>query len=66
MYTDGSSEARNVQDEMFGERRLQQDLVNHRTSNPQGILQAIEQAVTEFHGNETLEDDLTLLAVHRD
>ncbi|MBX3278697.1 MAG: anti-sigma factor antagonist [Acidobacteria bacterium] len=62
-YSDGLTEARNPQDEMFGEERLA-TFVRINSNLPPGELVAnIRAAVVEFCGTEKFADDSTCIAV---
>ncbi|MDZ7373060.1 MAG: SpoIIE family protein phosphatase [candidate division KSB1 bacterium] len=63
MYTDGVTEAANASEELFGEERLMQLAVSYRHLDPRRLRDRIVQAVQEFRGQASLEDDLTLLIV---
>ncbi len=62
-YSDGITEARNPQGEMFGEERLAELVENYNRLNPQQLLTVIRLAVTSFAGSENLSDDFTLIVV---
>jgi len=61
--TDGIRETRNQKDEMFGNRRLQKILRRNAKTSAQSVKRAILEAVTEFRGNQSQEDDLTLVVI---
>jgi len=63
LYTDGITEACNGQKEQFGYDRLQASLIKHATSKPESIQEGIINDLYKFCGNESLEDDYTLLIV---
>ncbi|MFN2164602.1 MAG: SpoIIE family protein phosphatase [Candidatus Promineifilaceae bacterium] len=71
MYTDGVTEARNSQGEMFGEARLRKLRDEHAGESAEALLAAVETAVRDFiHVPDDVEvageeptDDLTMLAV---
>ena len=65
LYTDGISEAQNLQREEFGERRLDEAL--RRLTAPEGsetqdIVNGVVQAVQQFVGSAPQSDDLTCIA----
>jgi sigma-B regulation protein RsbU (phosphoserine phosphatase) len=62
LYTDGLSEATNVEGEMFGEERIKEFLAHNRNLSPELILQKLEEEVIGFTKNPQLSDDFTLLA----
>lgn len=67
LYTDGVSEAENLQGENFGEERLA-EIVRQASSAPEArassILDAINRNVKTFVGNAPPFDDHTLVVVH--
>ncbi len=71
MYTDGVTEAFSPQGEIFGEQRLMQKIrtvVKPDTgsgADAQTVLEAIDRAVSEFAGDLSPADDLTLLILKR-
>ena len=65
MYTDGVTEARNPQGEMFGEARLAALREEHAAEAAETLLAAIETAVRDFIAGGEPTDDLTMLAVKR-
>ncbi len=64
-YTDGVTEAMNVDGEEFGEARLQQTLATHIEGSAQEILEAVVAAVDDFVGGAPPSDDLTMFVVNR-
>jgi sigma-B regulation protein RsbU (phosphoserine phosphatase) len=65
MYTDGVTEAMNLQREIFGEQRLQSVIENNAGVSAQEMLDGIMEAVSEFITDAPLSDDLTLVVVRR-
>ena len=62
LYTDGLTEAENINHEQFGEERT--DAVLHQRRSAQGHLEAVKKAVAGFVGEAEQSDDLTMLFVH--
>ena len=62
LYTDGLTEAENIQHELFGEERAQ--AVLHRRRGSYEHLKAMLKAVSEFVGEAPQSDDLTMLFLH--
>ena len=66
LYTDGLTEAMNINKEEFGEERMIDDLKEIYTSNkviaPENILIDMKDRVLEFVGKAEQSDDLTMLA----
>jgi PAS domain S-box-containing protein len=63
LFSDGITEARNSEHELFGVDRLLECVrVNHELE-PESLLERIRSAVVDFSGSERLKDDLTCLAI---
>ena len=65
LYTDGVTEAMNVDDEEFGTQRLQEVFVGPNSKNGQEASQAVFQAVSSFAGDTPQSDDITCLTLCR-
>ncbi|HEY5995145.1 MAG TPA: SpoIIE family protein phosphatase [Gallionellaceae bacterium] len=64
-YTDGVTEAQPVSGEEFSEERLIELLRRVGNQSTEYIVESVRQAVTEFTGSNTLDDDYTLLVIRR-
>ena len=62
IFSDGVTEARNSDEEEFGEERFRQLLLEH-AHDLDGLLARVFGAVDAFSGSEPQTDDLTLLAL---
>jgi len=62
-YSDGVTEARNRDGEMFGEERLVRCVHDYSHLQPQPLIDAIRRDVMAFANVERFSDDFTLLAV---
>lgn len=65
MYTDGVTEAGNDSGEMFGDERLAQFCRDHRMEPPGAFIEQLLGSVRDFTGRESLEDDLTVIAIRK-
>ena len=65
LYSDGVSEARNQDDEEFGEERLRNIFLNDPPESAAEANERIQQAVGEFARGMPQADDLTCLILHR-
>ena len=65
LYTDGVSEAMNVQTEEFGMERLGQLFVNRPPNDAKETTMAVFKAVHAFAGETPQSDDITCLTLHR-
>lgn len=65
LYTDGVTDALNARGDEFGLERLEQVIVNRRRQTADSIVAAIQNAVSQFVGNEPPFDDLTLIVAKR-
>ena len=61
LYTDGLTEAMNVQQEQFGLQRLTEQL--NTGTNSKAQIEKMTQAVHQFVGDAPQSDDLTMLAI---
>jgi phosphoserine phosphatase RsbU/P len=65
LYSDGVTEAADVNGEEFGEERLAGILRENHTRSPYEILEAVTSAVAEFSGGAPVADDMTLVVAKR-
>jgi sigma-B regulation protein RsbU (phosphoserine phosphatase) len=65
LYTDGVTEALNIDGEEFGVERLEHVIQAQADHTAEEIVAAIETAVDEFVGNEPPFDDFTLVVLKR-
>ena len=63
LYTDGVVEATNVNDELFGEERLQQYLNSHLEYANKEAIRGIKTNIDIFAGEREQFDDITMLCV---
>jgi sigma-B regulation protein RsbU (phosphoserine phosphatase) len=63
LYTDGITEARNADDEEYGEQRLAALLAEHRHRDAATLHRTVLDAVTHFASARGFQDDATLLVV---
>lgn len=64
-YTDGITEAMNLQDQQFGFERLKKAVVQNADLEPDGLKQGIFDAIEEFVGEASQHDDETLIIVKK-
>jgi sigma-B regulation protein RsbU (phosphoserine phosphatase) len=65
LYTDGVTEAFNLQDQMYGEKRLKQILTTGIGKSAPQVLGLLKDDLEEFRGDAPLSDDTTILAICR-
>lgn len=65
LYTDGITEAANMQGELFGIQRLQDLVAAHWHEDAQKLQEIICQAISYFIGEQKVYDDITLLIIKR-
>ncbi len=65
LYTDGLTEAFNLEGDMFGEERLLRAVGWQESASADDMIKTVEFALDEFAGNAPPSDDLTMLAVRR-
>ena len=63
LYTDGLTEAMNVNSQQFGLSRVISHVANHPDQEPQQLLDELLQEVHTFVGDAEQSDDLTMLAI---
>ena len=65
LYTDGVTEATNTEQDLYGKDRLLQLLYNHRKSSVNEVQAALEDSITEFIGDISPSDDITMVIAKR-
>lgn len=65
LYTDGVTETFNEHKELFGEKRLENSLLELYHENARTIIEEIHADLKEFTGDTPQSDDITLLVVKR-
>ena len=64
LYTDGLTEAMNMERKQFGIKRIEEVLTANSQFLPKQLLEAVSQKVHDFVGDAEQSDDLTMLAIH--
>ena len=62
-YTDGFSEARNKNNQEYGDGRLQEFIKNHLTVSSAELIDGLVQDVLKFTSSTLLSDDMTMIAI---
>jgi len=62
-YTDGLTEAENLEGTLFGQRRLIKSLVQHGQGTPKTVIEGVMQDLKEFTSNKPFNDDLTVVSM---
>jgi sigma-B regulation protein RsbU (phosphoserine phosphatase) len=65
LYTDGVTEAMNIQGECYGEQRLKDCIQSLRDATPFDIIRRIHSDLIRFSGNAPRADDITMLVFAR-
>src|SRR5580704_4069220 len=65
LYSDGVTEATNLNCDEFGEQRLIDALIAHRTEPATAIVEAVTRALAEFTAGAPQADDITLVVGRR-
>ena len=65
MYTDGVTDARSPDDNLFGEDRLFHVVSNYNANTEGSLIEAIDSKLLDFQSNASASDDVTLLVIHR-
>lgn len=63
LYTDGVNEAFNVDEEEYGNDRLEALLAAHTTEHPREICGIVRRSVAEFAAGAEQSDDITMMAL---
>ena len=63
LYTDGVTEARNKDDEFFGDEQLEELLAVHGAEPAEQLVASVHAAVQEFAAGTPQADDITVLAL---
>jgi sigma-B regulation protein RsbU (phosphoserine phosphatase) len=63
LYTDGITEAMDVEGNLFADHRLQDLLADTKGASPEDVIRAVIDAVTCYSGAAEQSDDVTALAV---
>lgn len=66
IYTDGVTEAMNMQNQQFEERRLIEVITRITSDNPHDYIEALNSAVKVFAGDQEQSDDITILGITYD
>jgi serine phosphatase RsbU (regulator of sigma subunit) len=62
-YTDGVTDARNAEGELFGEERLKELVSTCTGLDAESIADAVEQRVIDFQGYQNARDDIVILVL---
>jgi serine phosphatase RsbU (regulator of sigma subunit) len=65
LFSDGLSEAANLQDEEFGEDRLMESIASECHLEPDALLELLLARVRAFAGDCAQADDMTALVIRR-
>jgi serine phosphatase RsbU (regulator of sigma subunit) len=63
LYTDGVTEATNISNELYGDKRLHSVLNENSTKTPYEILEAVKKDIDVFAGEAEQFDDITMLCL---
>jgi sigma-B regulation protein RsbU (phosphoserine phosphatase) len=62
LYTDGVLDCRSPAQEIFGEKRVEQFLVENHDQSARTIVQRLADKLAAFRGDSPPRDDITILA----
>lgn len=65
-YTDGITEAHGLSRELFGRERLCRSVYRHRGAPPEGIIDGVLADLTDFCGDTSFPDDISLVVMKID
>ena len=60
MFTDGVSEAQNIENEEFGEKRIEEVILNNGTQSPTELNSTLFASLEDFRGDAEQFDDITI------
>jgi len=60
MFTDGVSEAQNIEDEEFGEERIHKVILENKSKSPESINAVLFSSLEDFRGSAQQFDDITI------
>lgn len=63
LYTDGVTEAMNLEEELFTDQRLKEALNRHRELDLKDLLASMKQEIDQFANGAKQADDITMLAL---
>ena len=66
MYTDGLTEAMNINDEMFRLERVKEiatEALSHHQQDPKNLIRLMTDAAHHFVGDAEQSDDMTMMAI---
>lgn len=63
LYTDGLTEAENLDHDQFGEQRLEDVLVRSASADAQSTIAGVAESVAAYLGQAEASDDLTMLCI---
>jgi sigma-B regulation protein RsbU (phosphoserine phosphatase) len=66
LFTDGVTDSRSPQGEVFGYQRLQEILGKAKGEGGQQVCDHILRTIRDFQSDARQEDDITLLSIHRE
>lgn len=66
LYTDGATEVRNEEDDMFSLKRLVESVRQAPPLSPEGLLNYIKQSIEQFMQDTPQYDDITLVVLGRE
>jgi sigma-B regulation protein RsbU (phosphoserine phosphatase) len=63
LFTDGVTEAMDANHNFFGQERLEASVPACTDNSAQGLCQYLVQKITDFHGDTSQDDDITLVVI---
>ncbi len=63
LYTDGVTEAMDVEDRLFSEERLLKELLRHRGESIDHLTLSIMKAIVDYAGDAAQSDDITMMMI---
>lgn len=66
LFSDGVTEAMNINEEEFNEDRLREVILNNRNEPPENLIEIIFKEIQKFCGNTPQMDDITVVIIKRE
>ena len=66
MYSDGITEARNVEGDFYGEERFEKWLLDNKFLDRDAMVEGITEELNDFRKEAEQSDDITIIVIQRE
>ena len=66
LYSDGITEARNVEGDFYGEERFEKWLLDNKFLDPDAMVEGITEELNHFRKEAEQSDDITIIVIQRE